>query len=400
MDVTHFIANNPREQPLAAALNGFFETAAGEGLADLHLEAVINGGLVLRVRTKEGVLVQRHQFAAEDSQIVLNKIRQRANLSVIDVRSPQDGRIVQEALGRRLDVRVSIVPTIHGESCVMRVLDSANAGMSIDRLNMPQKVQRAFERVIQLPEGVILTVGPTGSGKTTTLYSALGILNTPENKIATAENPVEYVLPGANQTPCGTGTGVTFAQALRAFLRQDPDIILVGEIRDEETAEITMQAGQTGHIVLSTLHANDALEAFTRLNELGVTAHVMRSAIKAVIAQRLVRRVCPLCARQLPLRDEDAIALAQKYGDSRGVETVGAGCEACNGTGLQGRQAVYEMLLVDRAMRAAMRDLDASHLRETASQQAQYKPLAGAAAALAAQGVISYREATRAVSDL
>jgi type II secretory ATPase GspE/PulE/Tfp pilus assembly ATPase PilB-like protein len=402
VDVTEFIANNPREVPLAAALNGFFQDAATEGLADLHLETVIDGSLILRVRTNGGVLAQRHRFERQDAQIVLNKIRQRANLSVIDALCAQDGRIVQEAMGRRLDVRVSIVPTLHGSSCVMRVLDSANAGMPIEKLRMPPKVQRAFERVINLPEGVILTVGPTGSGKTTTLYSALGRLNTPETKICTAENPVEYVLPGVNQTQAGAGSAVDFPSALRAFLRQDPDVILVGEIRDSDTAKTAMQAGQTGHLVLSTLHANDALETFTRLGELGVSGHVMRSAIKAVIAQRLVRRVCPNCVREVPLVDADALEVAHRHGDLRGIDHVGAGCDACHGTGTQGRQAIYEMVLLDRQLRAAMRDQDGdgASMREAAMHQAQYQTLSGAAAELAAQGIISYREVTRAVSEL
>jgi type II secretory ATPase GspE/PulE/Tfp pilus assembly ATPase PilB-like protein len=402
VDITEFIANNPREKPLVAALNGFFLDAAKEGLADLHLETVIDGSLILRVRTNGGILVQRHSFEAHDAQIVLNKIRQRANLSVIDALCAQDGRIVQEVMGRRLDVRVSIVPTLHGSSCVMRVLDSANAGLPIEQLRMPPKVQRAFERVINLPEGVVLTVGPTGSGKTTTLYSALGRLNTPETKICTAENPVEYVLQGVNQTQAGAGSAVDFPSALRAFLRQDPDVILVGEIRDSETAKTAMQAGQTGHLVLSTLHANDALETFTRLGDLGVSGHVMRSAIKAVIAQRLVRRVCPHCARQTPLIDEDALAIARQYGDMRGIDVIGAGCEECHGTGTNGRQAIYEMVLLDRAIRSALRDQDGdgTHLREAAKHQAQYQTLSGAAAALAAQGIISYREVTRAVSEL
>jgi type II secretory ATPase GspE/PulE/Tfp pilus assembly ATPase PilB-like protein len=398
--VQEFISNNPREVPLAAALNGFFDKAAQEGLSDLHLETSIDGSLILRVRTKDGILVEHHRFAKEDAHIVLNKIRQRANLSVIDTRIPQDGRIVQKARDRRLDVRISIVPTLHGASCVMRVLDSANAGLPIDRLKMPPKVQRAFERVIGLSEGVVLTVGPTGSGKTTTLYSALGRLNTPQIKICTAENPVEYVLPGVNQTQAGMGSGVDFSDALRAFLRQDPDVILVGEIRDDDTAKTVMQAGQTGHLVLSTLHANDAIEAFTRIEDLGVTRHVMRVSIKCVIAQRLVRVTCPHCAHEVPLVDEDALALAHRHGDTRGVDVTGAGCDFCNGAGTMGRQAIYELLLLDKNVRAALREGGTQQLRDAAAHQPQYTTLTDAAVALAMQGIISYKEISRAVSEL
>lgn len=399
-DVTSFIANNSREAPLAEALNGFFERAAQEGIADLHLESAADGSLELRIRTGDGLMVPAHRFEPEDAQLVLNKIRQRSNLSVVDTRTPQDGRIVQEAQGRRLDVRVSIVPTIHGASCVMRILDSANAGMPIDKLAMPPAVRRVFERVIDLPEGVVLAVGPTGSGKTSTLYSALGKLNTPERKIVTAEDPVEYVLPGVNQSQAGASSGTNFAQLLRSFLRQDPDVVLVGEIRDAETAKIAVQAGQTGHLVLSTLHANDALEAFTRLQELGASLHALRTSLKAVIAQRLLRCVCKECAKQVPIVDADGLKLAKSLGDQEGLEWVGQGCTQCAGTGYRGRQAVFEMVVLDRRMREALTDLDVARLQGVARGQPQYQTLLESAGHLAIAGKTNFREVLRVVSDL
>jgi type II secretory ATPase GspE/PulE/Tfp pilus assembly ATPase PilB-like protein len=399
-DVTAFIANNTRETPIAAALNEFFERAAREGIADLHLETVADGGLELRIRNRDGLMFRAHRFDSDEGLLALTKIRQRANLSVVDTRAPQDGRITQIAAGRRLDVRISIVPTLHGSSCVMRILDSANAGMPIERLNMPDAVRHAFERIIDLPEGVLLSVGPTGSGKTSTLYSALNKINTVDRKINTAEDPVEYVLPGINQCQAGESSGTNFSELLRSFLRQDPDVILVGEIRDAETAKIAMQAGQTGHLVLSTLHANDALEAFTRLHELGVTMHALRASVKAIIAQRLLRKVCPHCAQPQPLDDEDTLRVAQSFGDTSGIEQVGLGCEACLHTGYSGRQAIFEMVVMDKNLRANLHALDAQVLQPLVASQPQYSSLLSAAARLAREGVTNYREVIRAVSDL
>lgn len=395
-----FIGNNERERVIAQRLNDFFDRAAADGIADIHLESVESGALELRVRNRDGLMVREWVFEDVEAPLVLNKIRQRADLSTLDTRAPQDSRITQIALGRRLDVRVSIVPTLHGASCVMRILDSKNAGMPLDALKMPPRVRRAFLRAIDLPEGVILTVGPTGSGKTSTLYSALNILNTPDRKIVTVEDPVEYVLPGVQQVQAGHGTGTTFAQVLRAFLRQDPDVILVGEVRDAETATVALQAGQTGHLVLSTLHANSAIEAFTRLSEMGVSAHAMRSSLRAIIAQRLLRKVCPHCSKPTDIVDQDALAFIQQHGLQITQQMQGAGCDACNQTGYSGRQAIYEMLLVDGKLRHALSTNDPAALAAVAKAQGQYEPLTHAAARLVAEGVTNFKEALRVSSDL
>lgn len=396
-----FLASNPREVPLAARLNALFERASAEGAADIHLESLPDKTLGVRLRNGDGDLIDAGFFAPQDATLVLNKIRYRSNLSTVDTRGTQDSRISQKVgNGRLLSVRISIIPTIHGSTCVMRLLDPENSGRPIEALRMPEKVERAFRAVIQSPEGLVLTVGPTGSGKTTTLYTALGMRNDPSIKIVTAEDPVEYILSGAQQVEVGVNRGISFAQALRSFLRQDPDIILVGEIRDSETLNTALQAGQTGHLVLSTLHANNTREAVERMMELGAKAQTLRSSLRAVIAQRLVRLVCPACGVRRRITDVEALAVIESSGVACVEEVYGAGCEECNHTGYRGRQAIYEMLLMDKLARVSLLRQDMSALDEAARHQKQYAQLLPAAIALVNQGRTNMKEVQRVVVEI
>jgi len=396
-----FLASNARETALTHALNDLFERAAREGCSDIHLESREDKSLRIRLRNRDGDLIDAGSFAPQDATLVLNKIRYRSNLSTVDTRAAQDSRISQRVEGGRiLSVRVSIVPTIHGATCVMRLLDPHNSARPLEALRMPERVQRAFRACIHSPEGIVLTVGPTGSGKTTTLYTALGLRNDPSIKIVTAEDPVEYLLPGAQQVEVGANRGITFAQALRAFLRQDPEIILVGEIRDHETLSTALQAGQTGHLVLSTLHANNAIEAIERMLELGAKPQTLRSAVRAVIAQRLVRLVCPSCGVWRPITDPESRVIIEQSGVACTKEMHGVGCEACNGTGYRGRQAIYEMLLLDKQARVAVARQDIAALAAAAEHQKQYRKLLTAAITLVNEGRTNMQEVQRVVVEL
>lgn len=395
-----FNANNAREKPLTAALNLLFERATMEGAADIHLESREDHSIVARLRNRDGDLVQAHEFSEDEANLVFNKIRNRANLSTSDTRGAQDSRIAQEAGGRTLSVRVSVVKTLHGYSCVMRLLDPNNSGRPIESLLMPERVEKAFRAVISSPEGLILTVGPTGSGKTSTLYTAINLLNDPSIKICTAEDPVEYVLPGIQQVEVGANRGISFAEALRSFLRQDPDIILVGEVRDGETISTALAAGQTGHLVLSTLHANDSIEAMERMIELGAKPQTLRSALRAVIAQRLVRTVCEHCKVEREIVDAEALDILQRAEMQTRVEMVGAGCDHCGGKGYSGRRAIYEMLLMDKPARLAVSRTDIEALRQAAHHQRQFRTLLRSGLELVEQGVTNMKEIRRVVVEL
>lgn len=393
-----FIASNRREGDLAQRLNALFVKAANLGSADIHMESRDDKSIAVRLRNRDGDMVYIDEFPAHDATLIFNKIRYRSNLSTVDTRGPQDSRIRQDIGDRLINVRVSIVPTVHGSTVVMRLLDPANSGKPIESLFMPPRVEKIFRHVIHSPEGLILSVGPTGSGKTTTLYTALNLRNEPSVKIVTAEDPVEYMLSGAQQVEIGPGR--TFAQVLRAFLRQDPDIILVGEIRDHETISTALQAGQTGHLVLSTLHANNTFEALERMIEMGAKPQTLRSALRAVVAQRLVRVVCSECAEQKPITDPEVMALIQSTGQQCTHENIGKGCEACNHTGYRGRRAIYEMLLLDKPTRIALISGDMAAVAEAAKRQGQFTPLLPAAIELVRSGITNMNEVQRVVVDL
>lgn len=395
-----FIPASIRETEFVDKMNDLLSVAARTGAADLHFESDRDRNVVVRMRNKDGDLENVHVFNSKDAALVFNKVRYRANMSTVDTRAAQDSRITQAVDGRILSIRVSIVPTVNGTSCVMRLLDPNNAGRPLETLMMPPRVDRAFRHAINSPEGLVITVGPTGSGKTSTLYTALALRNDSTVKIVTAEDPVEYLLAGAQQVEVGENRGITFPLAMRAFLRQDPDIILVGEIRDNDTLSTALQAGQTGHLVLSTLHANNTIEAIERMIELGARPQTLRSALRAILAQRLVRKVCAACAKPHPIVDIEAVDIIAGTGIEVHTEMFGEGCAACNHTGYSGRQAIYEMLLLDKQARLALTHVDISAIEAAAVKQPQFSKLLNSAILLVVSGVTNMKEVKRVVAEL
>jgi general secretion pathway protein E/type IV pilus assembly protein PilB len=317
--------------------------------SDIHFEPMEKR---FRVRYRiDGVLIEAENPPKRFQRAIISRLKIMANISIAEKRLPGDGRMQIDAGGRSLDLRVSSLPTVHGESIVMRVLDKEGLKLGLPELGFLADDQARFEKLINLPDGILLVTGPTGSGKTTTLYGCLHHINHPGRKIITVEDPVEYQLSGINQVPVRHEVGMTFASALRAMLRQAPNVVMVGEIRDRETAEIAINASLTGHMVFSTLHTNDATGAVARLIDLGVKPFLVAAALRAVIAQRLVRKICQKCRRQIaPL---DRAAVAGHVGttiDQRPTRVEAAGCSACDRTGFRGRLGIFEMFVVDDAL--------------------------------------------------
>jgi len=281
---------------------------------------------------------------------ITTRIKVMANLDIAETRVPQDGRIELSLGGRPIDLRVSTLPTVHGESCVLRVLDRSVVALDLAKLGLRDDDRAAIEALLQRPYGILLVTGPTGSGKTTTLYSALNELNNPEYNIVTVEDPVEFQVPGINQVPVRKEIGLTFANSLRSILRQDPDIVMIGEIRDNETADIAVKAALTGHQVLSTLHTNDAAGAISRMDDMGIEPFLISSSVILTCAQRLVRRVCPNCKEEFQPEPE----LLEKLEITDAADTVfyrGMGCDRCKRRGYSGRAAVIEVLPVSETIR-------------------------------------------------
>lgn len=342
------LANQP---PVIRYVNLIVRDAYDAGASDIHLEAAREG---LRARYRlDGVLVAAPEPPAELHQAVVSRIKLLAELDIAERRRPQDGRIRVRLEDRELDIRVSTVPTVHGESVVLRLLDRGGRPVTLEELGMSEAVLSRMDELLRRPHGMILVTGPTGSGKTTTLYAALARRDAASEKIITVEDPVEYQLPGITQVPVHRQAGVTFASALRSILRQDPDVIMIGEMRDEETAEIAVQSAMTGHLVFSTLHTNDAIGALPRLLDLGIPAYLVVATVNAILAQRLVRRVCRVCARPYRPAPADIERLVGPV-EVDGIEFVrGAGCEACRGTGYRGRIGIFELLELSEAVREA-----------------------------------------------
>ncbi|MDB4912802.1 MAG: hypothetical protein JWM95_446 [Gemmatimonadetes bacterium] len=337
------------EAPVIRLVSMLLAEALTARASDVHLEAYPDS---MRVRYRvDGVLQDAPSPPRSMAPAVISRLKVMANLDIAERRLPQDGRIRLPLQDRQVDVRVSTVPTLHGESVVLRLLDQESGTLELNGLGMSVNDLTRFQHVLERPHGIVLATGPTGSGKTTTLYAAIQRLRTGREKILTVEDPVEYQLAGIPQVPVNEKVGVTFASALRALLRQDPDVMLVGEIRDGETADIATQAALTGHLGLSTLHTTDAAGALTRLMDLGVAPFLVSATVGAVLAQRLVRTVCPACAVPAPATGAERDALG-----APGLENVmrGTGCGVCRDSGYVGRTGVYELLVITEAMQAAL----------------------------------------------
>jgi len=352
------------EAPVVKLVNLLLLEALEARASDVHLETYA-GSVRVRYRI-DGVLQDAAAPPARLAAAVVSRLKIMAELDIAERRIPQDGRIRLRLRDRPVDVRVSTLPTLHGESVVLRLLDKQSGRIGLHEMGMPDDVLRAFVAAVSRPHGIVLTTGPTGSGKTTTLYAAVDRIHTGREKILTVEDPVEYELPGVPQVSVNTKVGLTFASALRALLRQDPDVMLVGEIRDHETAEIATHAALTGHLVLSTLHTNDAPSAITRLVDLGIEPYLVASTVEAILAQRLVRKICNECKEPAELTVEERTALGIPLDEPFPV-WAGKGCSACRGTGYVGRTGIYELLVMNDEMRSALhKDVDASRLGKIA----------------------------------
>lgn len=341
------------DAPIIRLINALLTEAVKEGASDIHVETY-EKRLVVRFRV-DGVLREVVQPKRALAALLISRIKVMAKLDIAEKRVPQDGRIALRIGGREVDVRVSTMPSQHGERVVMRLLDKQAGRLGIAQLGLSNRDLSTLRNIISKPHGIILVTGPTGSGKTTTLYGALSDLNDTSRNILTVEDPVEYSLPGIGQTQVNTKVEMTFAKGLRAILRQDPDVVMIGEIRDLETVEIAIQASLTGHLVLSTLHTNTAVGAITRLQDMGVEPFLLSSSMIGVIAQRLVRVLCDDCKQAAPA-DASECEILQADADNPPTIYHAKGCEKCNQLGYRGRQGIYEIIELDEQMKTLIHD--------------------------------------------
>lgn len=352
------------EAPIVRLVNLIINRAIEQRASDIHIEPFENR---LKVRYRiDGVLKEAEEPPARSAAAVISRIKIMAKLNIAERRLPQDGRIQLHAHGKKIDLRVSTVPTLYGESLVLRILDKGHTVVDLNTLGFTGDAEKSFNKVLSLSHGIVLVTGPTGSGKTTTLYAALQKLNTPEKKILTVEDPVEYQLEGVNQIQVKPQIGLHFADALRSIVRQDPDIIMIGEMRDLETARIAVQSALTGHLVFSTLHTNDAGSSITRLLDMGVEDYMLTSTLNGILAQRLVRTLCPCCRAYEPLPElVEELNLKAYTGTDKITLYKTSGCEQCAGTGYLGRTVVIEFLVLS----APIRRLILTHADGTQIQQ-------------------------------
>jgi type II secretory ATPase GspE/PulE/Tfp pilus assembly ATPase PilB-like protein len=374
-DIDFFLSTGEREQGAVSALTDLFEFCAGENVSDIHMEGIDDGRVEIRLRIGNRLRHYGYLSKGDGRQAEL-KLRSRAQMSLTDMRREMDGRFTQKAGGRRFDIRINILPTIVGSSIVMRLLDSQKAGMSLTDLDMPADVQAAYLDALSSSEGMIVNTGPTKSGKTMTLYAGMAVLNRPDQKIITIEDPVEGRLAGAQQVQVGGGSGRTFASALRAVLRQNPNAVLVGEMRDPETASVGVEASLFGSILLSSTHANSAILTPLRLHKLGVDYYSIGAALLAVMAQRLPDRLCNACAVQrAPTRLEREMLIAEGVSLDDPNFRDAVGCPNCNGTGFRGMVPIFEFLRVSDQPDAVECIDDRFRLAEVARRQPQYRTL-------------------------
>ncbi len=384
------------EAPVVKLLQTLFEDAVQARSSDIHIEP---DETVVRIRQRvDGVLQEQVMKEKRVNSALVLRLKLMAGLNISEKRIPQDGRFNVRVKGRSIDVRVSTMPVQYGESVVMRLLDQSQGMLNLDSTGMPPLLLEHFRRMIKKPHGMILVTGPTGSGKTTTLYGALTELNRPEVKIITAEDPVEYRLPRITQVQVNPKIGLEFATVLRAALRQDPDVILVGEMRDHETAEIGLRAAMTGHLVLSTLHTNDSISSAMRLIDMGVEPFLVASSLLGVVAQRLVRKVCGNCAEAYEPTDQEKVWLEGFELDPLDLEAGfvrGRGCYQCSNSGYRGRLGVYEMLEMNERMLDALRRQDIAQFTREARKSETFRPLGLCAMDFALQGVTTLDEVSR-----
>jgi general secretion pathway protein E len=365
-DVNH-LRDLASEAPVIRLVNLLINRAVESRASDIHVEP-FEEQLKVRYRI-DGVLHDVETPPRRLQAAIVSRIKIMAKLNIAERRLPQDGRIKLRLMGKEIDLRVSTLPTLYGESVVLRILDRSSISVKLETLGFPEDTLKEFAQVIERPYGMILVTGPTGSGKTTTLYGALDKINSPDKKIITIEDPVEYQLFGVNQIHVKPAIGLTFAAGLRSIVRQDPDVIMVGEIRDPETAEIAIQSALTGHLVFSTLHTNDASGAVARLLEMGVESYLLASSLLGVLAQRLVRRVCRKCMQPAEMPAELWREIGGREGDTMRA-VVGPGCEECASTGYRGRAGIYEFLPVtDQIKGHILERASAGVIKEAAIQQ-------------------------------
>jgi general secretion pathway protein E len=355
------------EAPIIRLVNHLFARALDLNASDIHFEPNEN---YLEVRCRvDGIMTRIERLPVKIQSAVASRLKLMARLDIGEKRLPQDGRIDYKVGNRDLDMRVSTLPGVLGESIVLRILDRRDLSINLSDLGMPEPVLRNYSRVITQPHGLILITGPTGSGKTTTLYGTLEKINSVKHKIVTVEDPVEYQLEGITQIQVNANIGLNFASGLRSIVRQDPDILMIGEIRDHETAQIAIESALTGHLVFSTLHTNDAAGAVTRLQDMGVESYLLSSSVLAIQAQRLVRRVCTQCSTPGPMSHDEALVLEVNASDYPPIQRV-VGCERCGGTGYRGRIGLYELLMVSDDVRHLITSgADANAIRRQAQAE-------------------------------
>ena len=350
---TEDLLDSEDDAPIIKLINAMLGEAIKEGASDIHIETFENQ-LVVRFRV-DGVLREILRPNRKLSSMFVSRIKVMAKLDIAEKRVPQDGRITLRIAGRAVDVRVSTMPSSHGERVVLRLLDKNNARLNLEDLGMTKNNRGHFSSLIRKPHGIILVTGPTGSGKSTTLYAGLSEINSRDRNILTVEDPIEFDLPGIGQTQVNPRVDMTFARGLRAILRQDPDVVMVGEIRDIETAQIAVQASLTGHLVLSTLHTNTAAGAITRLEDMGIEPFLLSSSLLAVLSQRLVRTLCTECKKPHSPDTQEKEVLGISANESLTIYTP-HGCAACNQTGYRGRTGIHELLIVDEKIREMMHE--------------------------------------------
>ncbi len=407
-----------QESPVVKLVNQMIQAAVLQKASDIHVDPQ-EKQIMIRYRV-DGVLHTEKTLPKSMQGLLTARLKIIAKLNIAERRLPQDGRIQMQIEHKRIDIRVSTLPTVHGESVVLRILDQSSGIKKMSELSLSEPNLAKFEKMIQRPNGIVLISGPTGSGKTSTLYSVLHRLNGPEEKIITVEDPVEYRMDGVTQVQVNAQIGLTFASGLRSILRQDPNIVMVGEIRDSETAEIAVRASLTGHLVLSTIHTNGAVNTLTRLIDMGIDPYLIASSLNCVVAQRLVRRVCRECAYSTPAKEEE-LALFEQHGllqqgsgqkisgimesvvrkitDSKPQIIRGKGCGTCNKTGYKGRIAIHEVLVVDEPLRRLISQNTAVNELQRHVQEHGFHSLLYDGLFKVSEGITTPEEIMKAVSD-